>query len=84
MSRLRRKVPNWVWEHLDSLDLDEPKPTDWFVTSLREHWDTLRTTKHINNKYWDCSPQGVSPIIRVAGFKNVGFDNTLNQTLWFK
>ena len=79
-------MPKWVWEHLDSLELEEPMPTTWFVDSLNSRRDVLKTTSKrvIANKYWDCSPQGVHPILRAAGYKNVGFDRASNNTLWRK
>jgi len=84
--RLRRKVPKWVWEYLESLELDEPKPTIWFVDSLKSHLEVVKKTSKrvMANKYWDCSPQGVHPILRAAGYSNVGTDRRSNNTLWDK
>jgi hypothetical protein len=86
MGKLKNKVPKWVWQHLEQLELDEPMPTVWFVDSLNSRLEELKAlkTRVFSNKYWDCSPQGVHPILRQAGYKNVGFHRQSNNTLWHK
>ena len=84
-SKLRNKVNRWVWEYLEGLTLDEPKVTQWFVDALHEHWESIKgSRRHISNRYWDCSPQGVSPILRQAGYRVVGICRSSNQSLWSK
>jgi len=84
-SRLRKKVNKWVWEFLEGLTLDEPMPTEWFVGVLESHWDSIKASqRHIANRYWECTPQGLPPILRQSGYRVVGHDSALKQSLWFK
>ena len=87
MGRLRRKVPLWVWKYLEEdLILDEPQPTAWFVDKLATHWRDVAKdpVRPINNKYWDCSTQGVHPILKQAGYRVVGQCKHSKHSLWFK
>ncbi|MBL96714.1 MAG: hypothetical protein CMF52_02770 [Legionellales bacterium] len=87
MGRLRRKVPLWVWKYLEEdLILDGPRPTGWFVDKLALHWEHTAKDRvnPINNKYWDCSTQGVHPILRQAGYRVVGQCRASKHSLWVK
>ena len=75
----------WVWDFLESLTLDEPKPTQWFVDAIKNHWESIKTDERlIANRYWECTPSGVAPILRQAGYRKVGHDNASNQSVWLK